>query len=516
LLNFKIKDIVKNIYLEKDDSKFKCNTEFKLDNLSPKLFIKKIKKSITNTSGQVEEIEKFEISKQNDEEESYKELTKEIFLENFEDMIEDVISKYEPSVSYWKPSEKYLISEEDLNEFSKDIDKKKVLNNIFLLAGYDSEEKIKDVILNIPNGTQRSKLISKLKDELDKYIKDIWKHDIDVVIDITETGKFTLSIKDSGEKNKHDRLPISGRSEGARHFLSLILSLSIENSEGKRENQLILIDEPEAHLHPSGIRNLRDELLKIGEKNFLFIATHSPFLIDRKNKERNIILKKDALAFTKKIEINKYTNIIDDEVLREAFGIEVYRDLLNPHSILVEGASDKNILSKAFELDKKKYGITNGHGSNIVALSSKLNYANISILVMLDDDKDGKKYREDIIKIKGAYSADNVLTIRDMVGEIKDGGTIEDVLGSKFVTSQFFVFYKEKFNLDLESFVLTEDKSYIEQIKIFLQKEKKYNKELIEEFKIKISENFEPKKSSFNENFPLLKKIIEEIEKKLN
>ena len=315
-------------------------------------------------------------------------------------------------------SSEYLLSKVNLLEFKENTYSNKPLRNIFHLSGIDTSDKIKAKIDNIGNPQQRSKLVSVLEDSLNTYLGKVWKHDIDIIIDITETGMFSLSIKDKGEKNKHDRFSITDRSEGAKHFLSLILSLSIETENNHRKNQLILVDEPEQHLHPSGIRDLSKELLNIGKKNYVFVATHSPFLIDKKHKTRHCIIKKDNNAITLKKEIQEHQNLIDDEVLREAFGVEVYKDLLNPHSLLVEGASDKVILQKAFStIGHSNIGITNGHGSNIDKIAAKLNYDHISILIIVDADEDGEKFKTNIIKLGGVYSEENVFTLR-IVGTV--------------------------------------------------------------------------------------------------
>ena len=512
LLKFEVVNIVKNVFLEKGETAYGESYEFDIKNLSKNLFIKKINKTVTNSAGQPVNVERFIISKTNDEEETFQSLTEEIFKEFFNDLIEGVIEKFEPKIAYWSASKEYLIEEEDLNEFSEDINDKKALRNIFLLAGYNTEEKIKDIIENISDGYQRSRLKDELQDSLNDYIQKIWNHDIDVVIDITETGKFTLSIKDKGRKNKYDRLPISGRSEGARHFLSLILSLSIESRKEKRKGQLILIDEPEMHLHPSGVRELKEELLEIGRNNYLFIATHSPFLIDRKHRERNIIIEKNFSAYTVKKTISE-GSVIDDEVLQRAFGISVYKDLLIPHSILVEGASDTLILKKAMnKLDIKNLGITNGHGSNIVAIASLFNHDDISVNVVVDDDKEGRKYKEKILKIGGVYSSNNVHTIRDVLGIIKNMGTIEDLLNVNYVKNQFIDFYKNEFKEEIpDDFNLEEDEPFIEQIKKFLQKNKKFEKEVLEKFKIKLSENFNSSKKGLKKDFPLLTEFVEKL-----
>jgi predicted ATP-dependent endonuclease of OLD family len=517
LLSFEITEIIKNVYLNYDETAFYDNYDFNVNKLTSGLFVKTTAKNVALTASRTVAIDSFTISKTAGDD-GFIALDITVFKKLFSQKIEAVIQKFEPSVTFWKPSKEYLISTENLIEFAADTKTKLALKNIFLLAGYDTEEKITSAVDTIQNGQQRSRLKSKLEESLDNYIKEVWKHNIDVVIDITETGQFTLSIRDSGESNRHDRLPINGRSEGARHFLSLILSLSIESKHNQRKNQLILIDEPETHLHPSGIRDLRDELLKIGKNNYVYVSTHSPFLVDRKNKERNVIIKKNSSALTEKFHIENHTNIIDDEVLQEAFGLEAYKDLLNPHSILVEGASDKVIIQKVLNLKGKQgFGITNGHGSNIDTLAAKLNDTDISPLVVLDDDKDGKTYKTKIIRSGGSYSADNVVTIRDLVGKSVDGGTIEDFLGKNYVESTFKNVYKSFYNEVDCDVQLIETQPFVRQMKAYVQIKSKTDIEnFIELVKNDLAQKLELSKGSFAKNFPLLDTLVDEIIKKLN
>lgn len=504
LLNFNISNITKNVYLLNDSNGFVEEYSFGIENLTECLFVKK------NTVVPSSKKNEFILSTTADDE-FYEGLTNDKFVELFKDKVEEIISINEPRVTFWEPSSEYLISkDEDLNIFASNINSKPALKNIFMLAGYKEKNSIVEIIGKVSEGKQRSILKTKLEESLDQYIKKVWKHDIDVVIEITETGKFTLLIQDSGEENKFQFHSITGRSAGAQHFLSLILSLSIENEHEQLKNQLILIDEPELHLHPSGIRDLREELLKIGKSNYLFVSTHSPFLVDKKNKERNIIVKKNKSALTHLLHIKEHTNIIDDEVLREAFGLEVYRDLLNPHSILVEGASDKTIIQKVLSLkDKQDFGITNGHGSNIDTVAAKLNDTNISPLVLLDDDKDGKAFKMKIIKLGGSYSAKNVMTIRDIVGEIVDEGTIEDLLGKAYVESTFKEIYTEVYQEVSNDVDFSEAEPFVKQMKVYLQKQGKNDRDkFIDLVKMKLANNFKPAKGTFEKNFPLLNRLV--------
>ena len=507
VVEFTISNIVKNVYLSNDSSTFKVVYEYEVEVNSNNLYIKTSVVSGKNTISVVDE---------DSLSEGYVLLNKENFDDYFEDIVTAFFTDHEPLVSVWKPSSEYLLYNANLNTFKEKIGSNKPLYNIFKLSGYEDKKAIKEAIDKITNARNRSRLESRLNDALNDYISKVWNNKIDLIMEITETGNFSLLIKDKGNENKHDRFSITERSQGAQQFLSLILSLSLETKNRERKNELILIDEPEVHLHPSGIRDLAKELLKIGRDNYVFLATHSPFMIDKKYKERHYIVKKNNKAITELKRIKDSDNLIDDEVLREAFGIDVYKDLLNPHSVLVEGASDKILLQKALScMGYDNIGITNGHGSNITTLVSKLNYDDINVLVVLDDDEEGRKDKEKIIKTGGIYSEENVFTIRELLGDIVDKGTIEDTLDLGFVKSRFEKFYKQTYGEDIEGFELLSTQPVIRQISELLKSKKLYSHWDMDAFKKQLSEEFSATKTSLASKNKLLKRLADVIVEKI-
>lgn len=504
LLDFKITNIYKKNYLIKGQNIFEERYFFKVS-INNQVYIKR------------NSLKKIEIAKENDIINSFELLTINNFYDYIGNYVAGVIHNYEPKVSFWKPSKEYLISSNiNLRTFQNDINLNIPLKNIFALANYTNQEKISAKIDEIlGNHQKRSKLQSELSAKTTEYIKNIWKHNISFIVEISETGNLTISVKDDGKNNEHDRHSMNARSEGFKQFISLILSLSIETKEFNQSKRLIIIDEPENHLHPSGIRDLSQELISIGENNYLFVSTHSPYMIDHKNKERHIIIKKDNYANTIKKEIKEEIDLRDDEVLSQAFGMNVYKDLLNPKRLLVEGASDKIILSKLFKAENQNYGITNGKGTNIVNIASLFNDDNISILVLVDDDEDGKKYKKDILKIKGVYENTNVFTLRDLVGDMASNGTIEDCLGKGYIQSKFNNEFKNKFHKD-SGLELKENEPFISQIKIYLQKniEKNEVENFLNDLKIVISEDIELN-DNYKIKFPLLEKLFLRIKEKI-
>ena len=238
---------------------------------------------------------------------------------------------------------------------------------------------------------------------------------------------------------------------------------------------------------------MRDELLKIGQNNYVFVATHSNFMIDKKEMKRHYIVKKDI--HTNILQIEKEKDLSDDEILKDAFGISILKDFLSPHKILVEGMSDKQLLQKAIDKIDNTFcfNISNGKGDNICSISSILNMENIPVLVLLDDDSAGQRNKKEILKIKGVFNANNVKTIRDLNAEIIENGTIEDTLDENYIISsanKVLSTFKLKIkNDDINAPIM-------ESIKAFLYKNNISNKvqitKILEDIKTNIAENFNP------------------------
>ncbi|WP_035669948.1 AAA family ATPase [Flavobacterium sp. 83] len=101
------------------------------------------------------------------------------------------------------------------------------------------------------------------------------------------------------------------------------MTISIENYNKGLYNTILLIDEPETHLHPPAQINLLNELVKITSNsngNILFFATHSNYLIDKLNLDRNFKVEKVKNSYTDITRITKKTSTYA-EVNYEVFGI---------------------------------------------------------------------------------------------------------------------------------------------------------------------------------------------------
>lgn len=492
IINLFIPSVRKNVYMG-NDNEFKVIYDKSVD-------INKIIEEqccymplVSSASGKIFEVRKIDELKDG-EDKSFIPLTEE----NIKDILDKCFNTYleanDLKVSVWKAEDKYIITKPvNLTEFSSNIETSIPLKNIFYIAGYDTIDKIKSAISGLANsGRNRSFLEKKLSSSVSEYLNRVWKEH-PVNLDIRIEKDLTLEVLVKDKTDEFNSYNIKERSQGFRQFISLILSISISNEKNKLRNTIIVIDEPENHLHPSGIRYMRDELLKIGQNNYVFVATHSNFMIDKKEMKRHYIVKKDI--HTNILQIEKEKDLSDDEILKDAFGISILKDFLSPHKILVEGMSDKQLLQKAIDKIDNTFcfNISNGKGDNICSISSILNMENIPVLVLLDDDSAGQRNKKEILKIKGVFNANNVKTIRDLNAEIIENGTIEDTLDENYIISsanKVLSTFKLKIkNDDINAPIM-------ESIKAFLYKNNISNKvqitKILEDIKTNIAENFNP------------------------
>lgn len=448
--------------------------------------------------------------------------------EKMEEIVTPIIEKYfdsnEINVSVWKADPDYLIQDSiSLKDFAEHTYKYPPLRNIFLLAGLESTDDINRKVSEIAQSSNyRKKLQKQLSNKTTEYMNKKWpEHKISIDVDISDELNIHVKVQDKDNTDAYHNM--DERSQGFKQFVSLLLSLSVNNNTGGLKNNLILIDEPEVHMHPSGIRYMMQELLEIGKNNYVFVATHSNFMIDRNTQERHFLTtKKNGKTRIKQILSTEDLN--DDEVLQSAFGINILRDFVSNSKLLVEGASDKILLQKALNQINKNncIKITNGKGDNLAAVASLSGYYEIYPLVVVDDDEQGKNIKKEIIKIGSNYSNETVFTLRDLCGHLKDCGTIEDSLPVKYIEAKTNEILSEN---NINSLEIKPDSPFCEQIKLHLQKNissenlsKKELKDKIDniilEIKTRISDKFDAK--NIEEKAPLLHEIATTIIEKLS
>ncbi len=418
LRNLEISEVVYLVYLLFEDGEYEVHEDIscsKTFTANKKYLILNDKAKVPDSVNVVfedkpQKLNSFEMVNKENIPEEYKQAFSDVGDDKvgmyLEPIIKEKLEQMHPQVIFWEYSDRYLIpSEITYDDFiAKDEPAKNSapLYNVFLICkklGVNNLDSLKEKISEWKqDSSQRKKDSLILCDEINKYICNIWEDcDQKIFISLEET-KITIHINDpkSIQKNFY---AMEARSQGFKTFISFILTIAAEADTGCISNFILLLDEPETHLHPSGVRYMRNELLKLSAKNnYIFYATHSIFMIDRKNLKRHIIVSKNnEMTSLRTVQRN---NITQESVIYEALGTRVDEFSIHSNNIMLEGETDlaifKYYCEKCIEKDNyniNDYQMLDGGGTKriIQFFSDKIIPTDSEWVIILDHDSAGKE-----------------------------------------------------------------------------------------------------------------------------
>ena len=301
-----------------------------------------------------------------------------------------------PQVVYWTYSDTKLLPEKiNLEEFTANPDMCVPLQNMFHLAG---EKEIKDSVdrAKQTGANQLTNLLRRVANQNTQHFQDVWKEYRAIKFSLVMDGDF---IKCSvSEKND---FAFQKRSDGFKKFVAFLLTVSTKSHTGDLKNTLVLIDEPDSGLHPSGARYLRDELIKISKKNYVVYSTHSIFMIDHHVINRHLIItKKDEVTTIQEADEG---NITKEEVIFNAINYSTFEHLKETNVVL-EGWRDRQIFeaaTKSYEIAFfKKIGIAHVKGvSSYKYFIPILELAGRKVLIVSDNDNAAKNSQKEYLKL---------------------------------------------------------------------------------------------------------------------
>lgn len=367
-------------------------------------------------------------------------------------LLENDLPFFLPQVVFWEHSKDFILQSktkfEEILKAKSLTEISRPLLNIFRIGlEINSLNELKEKIKIIQNDDgERSRLNNFLDKRINKYIDEVWTdYDQDVKISLEEHQIRIEFFDPKCEGNSFFNM--DEKSQGAQTFLSFLMTVGAEAAHGVLKNKILLLDEPETHLHPSGVRFMLKELIKISEKNNIVIfATHSVFMIDKKNYDRHIFLKKENEKTSINIsEKDRIGYFMQEEVLFGALGFDLENDF-NTKSIfnfVFEGKGDvvlfKHYYAKVLDSKQKPFDIKNStflQGGKCTDIIKYLKKNPIRLgtkwIFLIDGDKAAQTLKKFIEKHYKAYFGKEIFVFQYKKNQT-DKIELEDLLPDPFL-----------------------------------------------------------------------------------
>lgn len=350
-----------------------------------------------------------------------------------------------PACVYWKYSDNQLLPGRlDIAAFESDPTICMPLKNMFALAGYANASEA--ITSERPRTNGLRNLFRRVADKSTKHFQDVWREYPAIRFDLRENGTQI----EAGIQDEHNYFDVARRSDGFKRFVAFLLNISARVHSASLKNMLLLCDEPDTSLHPSGTRCLREELVSISKTNYVVFSSHSIFMVDTNCIGRHAIVKKTN-EITSIYDANE-SNVIDEEVIYNAMGF-TFKDILPANNVVFEGWRDKYLYRTFVGHDNpihNRIGTCHARGvKDIEHVTALLDLSRCALLVISDGDDIAIQYQrgfrgpgdwlryDEILKDKSVVTAEDFLKLQRLISVGNDWA--KDLAGFSPLTEAQFL-----------------------------------------------------------------------------
>jgi hypothetical protein len=184
-------------------------------------------------------------------------------------------------------------------------------------------------------------LASNLKGTLKQFLPKVK----DVCIDLpTEQRIRAFRRGVSISINDGNLTPLQYKGDGVQSLSALAMIRHSSSRSARGKNFVIAIEEPESHLHPRAIHELKEVIDELGQEHQVLITSHNPLFVDRRVLASNIIVNQNKARAAKSVS-----------EIREVLGVRASDNLRNAEMVLVvEGEDDVSSIKALFH-EKSEY-----------------------------------------------------------------------------------------------------------------------------------------------------------------
>ena len=306
-------------------------------------------------------------------------------------------------------------------------------------------------------GKEYNKFINKLQAQQEKVLEEIsntLKKSLQEFLPSIKNSKIHMKGQDFRMRSPSSmtsdifiddgvETPLRQKGSGVQSLIAISIANYISQSKKRgSENLILAIEEPETHLHPMAVHQVKETIEKISKTTPVVITTHSPLLINLNDVKSNII-----------VNYNEASPANNVKEIRDVLGVQQYDNLTNSeYVIVVEGLSDKRILEAVLKgasgkiaeaLMSGRLSVCNVQGcTKMCSVITVLRKDLCRYHIVLDYDKAGKQTYCDLVKQNRVDNTDITMINTSLDGtkesELED--TIDeklywDALNSKYSLS---------------------------------------------------------------------------------
>jgi putative ATP-dependent endonuclease of the OLD family len=247
------------------------------------------------------------------------------------------------------------------------------------------------------------------------------------------------------------------KGDGVKSLVAISLMTRALQADDEIKNVILLIEEPESHLHPKAIHQLREVLDTLKMDRQIILTTHCPVLINRADVPSNIIVSKNKANPAKSLhELRRVLGVRASDNLRHAALV-----------IVVEGTDDAISLAALLSFNSQTLRGALAAGSvafDPIGGASKLRHGLSQLqatlcnyYVLLDDDNEARRGFDEANR-EGLATQANTSFFK-CLGLTE--AEVEDIYAEKIYVNYF----KDKYSVDVTGAQFKSRKKWSDRIR---------------------------------------------------
>ncbi|MGW0539997.1 AAA family ATPase [Streptomyces griseoincarnatus] len=228
-----------------------------------------------------------------------------------------------------------------------------------------------------------------------------------------------------------DEFLVQVNGSGIREALRLILDYEFERPD------VLLVEEPEVHLHPALETALMQYLKGVSAHSQIFLTTHSTNFLDVGSLENVYLIRKENETLVQRLDVNAA-----EEALPEELGLRLSSLFMFDRLVFIEGPSDEQLLRVFADTLGISFGqsslgfVTTGGARNFTHYATTATLAflrkrNVRTVFVLDRDERDLRDFEDLQNRVAGVSEVQLLQRREMENYLLSPSAL-----SRFITAK--------------------------------------------------------------------------------